>query len=193
MKHLKFILPLFVILFACSPDSDDTAEDTRLELTVLDENSTALENVEVKLYATQEDYYNDTNLIATSTTNASGKVTFENLQPITYFWKTISECYLENGLNNTINPIEENSLNQVSTNIYAFFYGNIIISNGSSYDYQVNYSGPENDELIIPAGTSVELNLLTSGLYSFQMTSSVNSSNHTVNLNCGGQILIQVD
>jgi len=85
MKHLKFILPLFLILFACSPDSDDTAENTRLELTVLDENSTALENIEVNLYASQEDYDNDTNLIATSITNANGKVTFENLQPITYF------------------------------------------------------------------------------------------------------------
>ena len=53
MKHLKFILPLFLILFSCSPDADDSVENTRLELTVLDESSAVIENVEVKLYASQ--------------------------------------------------------------------------------------------------------------------------------------------
>ncbi len=199
MKHLKLILPLFLILFACSPDADDTIEDTRLELTVLDESSAAIENVEVKLYASQEDYDNDTNIIATSATDATGKVTFEKLQSITYFWKTTADCYLENAINNTVNPIVGNTLNLFSTNLISNSFGDIAIVNNSSYDYEVSYSFDGANYSIITSTPSFAniIEGVPSGIYYFVLTpldGPITTPIYlTEILECGGYIDIQID
>ncbi|MBE9576982.1 prealbumin-like fold domain-containing protein [Flavobacterium proteolyticum] len=198
MKHLKFILPLFLILFACSPDSDDTAEDTRLELTVLDESSTALENIEVKLYTSQEDYDNDTNIIATSTTNANGKVTFENLQPLTYYWKTTADCYLENAIYNTVDPIVGNTLNLFSTNLTSNFRGDLIFKNNTLYNCNVTYTGPISDSQIVVPGLIIYLEGWDTGVYNFEITPTEGPNQgqttyQTLTLNCGSQALLEIN
>ncbi len=198
MKHLKFILPLFLILYACSPDSDDTAEDTRLQLTVLDENEVALENIEVKLYATQADYDNDTNIISTSTTDATGKVTFENLQPITYFWKITADCYLENAVYNTVNPIVDNTLNLFSTNLTSNFRGDLILKNNTSYICSVVYTGPVSDTEMIAPGLTLYLEGWDSGVYNFEITpiegpNQGQTTYQTLTLNCGSQALFEIN
>jgi len=198
MKHLKFILPLFLILFACSPDSDDTAEDTRLELTVLDESSTALENIEVKLYTSQEDYDNDTNIIATSTTNANGKVTFENLQPLTYYWKTTADCYLENAIYNTVDPIVGNMLNLFSTNLTSNFRGDLIIKNNTLYTCNVSYTGPISDSHLVATGFIIHLEGWDTGVYNFEITPTEGpnqgqTTQQSLTLTCGGQALLEIN
>ena len=122
MKHLKFILPLFLILFACSPDSDDTAEDTRLELTILDENNQPVENVEINLYTSYEDYLNYTNIVQTLVTDVNGKVTFENLEAITYYWETFNNCYIAD-IDDSVNPITSNTLIPFQLISIAIFLG----------------------------------------------------------------------
>lgn len=196
MKHLKFILPLFFILLACSPDADDNVEDTRLELTVLDENDIALENVEVKLYVSQEDYENDTNIIATSTTDATGKVTFENLQPITYFWKTTIGCYLENTIYSSVNPIVGNSLNLFSTNLTSYFNGEITIINPTDYNYTITFTGPESGNLNALSNENYIFTSLPTGTYTFNITheSDPNASyTQTEILECGENFLLIIN
>ncbi len=198
MKHLKFILPLFLFLFSCSTDSNETVENTQLELIVLDENSVALNNVEVKLYATQEDYDNDTNVVATSTTNASGKVTFENLQPITYFWKTTVECYLENTIYSTVNPIENNSINLFSTNLTSNFTGQISITNNTAYSTNVTFTGPNNESVDIASGSTEDFYGMTSGSYFFETTPNEGplqggTIQQTIILDCGGDIFLEIN
>ena len=181
MKHLKFILPLFLILFACSPDSDDTAENTRLELTILDENNQPVENVEINLYTSYEDYLHYTNIVQTLVTDANGKVTFENLQGITYYWETLNSCY-DSAFEGTVNPISNNTLNSFSTNIQSHFIGNISITNNSIYDYNLTYSGPESGSIRVNAFSSESLISLPVGIYVFEKT-PINSPNPTTTQN----------
>lgn len=196
MKYLKFILPLFIILFACSTDADDTLADTRLELTILDESNAALENVEVKLYASQEDYENDTNIIATSTTDVSGKATFGNLQPIIYFWRATIDCYLENAIHSTINPIVDNTLNLFSTNLTSAFMGEITIINPTNYNYTITFTGPENGNLNALSNENYIFTNLPTGTYTFNITpESGPNANYTQTeiLECGENFLLIIN
>lgn len=199
MKHLKLLLPfLFILLIGCSSDdsTSKTTATTRLELTTLDENDVAVENVEVKLYTSQTDYDNDTNVVETLLSDVNGKVTFDNLQPITYFWKTSIDCYLENNLNNnTVNPILENSLNQFSTNLTDNSLGHIYFGNFTTYDYTVNFTGPQNFGLIVTPDIFQSVNFFPAGVYTF--TISPNSGPNPTytqieTLECGGTIEIEI-
>jgi hypothetical protein len=188
MKHLKFILPLFLILFACSPDSDNNDENTRLELTILDENNQPVENVEINLYTSYEDYLNYTNIVQTLVTDVNGKVTFESLEGITYYWETFNNCYIA-GIEGSVNPITSNTLNSFTTNIDSNFFGNISISNNSVYDYNLTYTGPVNGTIRVNALTSESLISLPVGIYAFERT-PINSPNPTtiqnnITVNCG--------
>lgn len=133
MKHFKLILPIILILFSCTNDSVQTPENTQLEITVLDEDNLPIENSEVKLFLNQQDSDNNTNIIQTLTSDANGKVTFNNLQSISYFVKANKTCYL-NGILNTI-PLTNNTLNQYSVNAIDNFIGNIRVVNNSADEY----------------------------------------------------------
>jgi len=188
MKHFKFILPLILILFSCSNDSVQTTENTKLELTVKDENNIPVDNVQVKLYASQADCNSDSNILQTLTTDVNGKVTFENLQSITYYWNTVNACY-DYSAGNTISPITSNTLNQLSTNITSSFTGGISIQNNNVYDYSVTYTGPQNGTITVNTNDYNILYYLPIGNYLLEMT-PINSPTPTtsqVNLtvNCG--------
>ena len=188
MKHLKFILPLFLILFACTSDNDDTNENGRLELTILDENNLPVENVKINLYTSFEDYMNGANILESLFTDINGKVTFENLQGITYYWETLNSCY-QSAIESTINPISTNTLNSFSTNIESVFFGNISISNNTIYDYSITYAGPENGTIIVNSFGNGRLEHLPVGSYVFEKT-PINSPSPTttqdnITVNCG--------
>lgn len=152
MKHFKFILPIIFILFSCTTDSVQTPENTQLELTIKDVNNTPLENVEVKLYTSEEDMNIGMNFIQTLNTNANGKVLFDNLQPIKYYWRTSSDCYSINLIDNSINPLTSNILNQFTIDLADHFMSDITVQNTSPYEQSVVITGPNNYSFNIPAG-----------------------------------------
>lgn len=199
MKLNKLLFPiLFILVIGCSTDdsTSKTTATTRLELTTLDENDVAIENVEVKLYTSQTDYDNDTNIVETLITDVNGKVTFDNLLPITYFWKTTTDCHLENAVYNTIDPIINNTLNSFSTNLTSNFIGEISIFNNTVYDYTLSFTGPINLNVNLSPNTFYAFTDYPSGTYTFNITpdSGPNSSiTQTEVLECGGSIYIEIN
>lgn len=199
MKHFKHLLPVIILLIiSCSTDDSTnlTTATTRLELTTLDENDVAIENVEVKLYASQLDYDNDTNVIETLMTDTNGKVTFDNLQPITYYWKTNIDCYLENNDHNTNSPIISNTLNQYTTNLNSNFIGDFHFINTTPYVYDVYYTGPESGQSIPVGILHVYMIGWPVGVYTFTLIpqSGPNPTiTQTVTLDCGGTTIIEIN
>lgn len=187
MKHFKFILPLIFILFSCTTDSVQTPENTQLELTIKDENNIPLENSEVKLYVSEDDMNNGANVIQTLTTDVNGKVKFQNLQAIKYFWTTSKQCYA-NTSNNSTNPIINNTLNTFSTLQESNFVGRIGIINNSSYEYNVTLAGSNSVVYNMqPGGLSILLVDQYTGTYNYSYT-QVGGSTTTAStfvLDCG--------
>jgi len=200
MKHFKFILPFIFILFACSPDSEDTSEDTtentRLELTFLNENSVSLENIEVRLFASQEDYENDTSVIETLTTDTNGKVIFNNLQPITYYWRITANCYVDGFTYSTPTPLTNNTLNTFSSTLNN--HGSLEIINNTSYDQYIEYVGPKNGSILVNAFDRATINNLTSGNYNIGITtidSPINwpSPAGPITIECGSEEQLRIN
>lgn len=170
MNHFKFILPLILILFSCTTDSVQTIENTQLEITIKDENNTPVQNSEVKLYVSQDDMNNSTNVIQTLTTDVNGKVTFQNLQAIKYFWTITGQCHTDTE-DNSINPITANSLNTFSTLQASNFIGNISIVNNSSFQCSFTISnGADTYIYDMYPGDQSFLNETISGTYTYSYT-----------------------
>lgn len=196
MRLIKFILPFIFIFFSCSRDSDETVQNTRLELSIFDESNTAVPNAEVYLYASQNDFNNDTNIIQSLTTDSAGKVTFENLQAMTYYWKIYSECKINNDVNNSTNPISANSLNPFSIHLTNNNTGNVEIRNISAFDFDVNYTGPETGSVTVSANSSVFINILDAGEYIFtsiRTDGGVPPSPYSYPVYCGETGYIEID
>lgn len=199
MKHLKLILPLVFILFSCSNDSDDSDQEANatLELNVLDSNNEQLSNVAVFLYDNLADYNNATNPVGELNTDFNGKVVFENLAPVTYYWSINSACYATDVTNfSTVNPLINNSINSFSTNLLNIGSGSIQVVNGSAYDYTVSYVGPENGSTIVGANSSLSIDNLEIGSYILTCTNNISSSIPLVvpaRINCGQYTLLSIN
>lgn len=188
MKHFKFILPLIFILFSCTTDSvQQIPENTQLELTIKDENNIPVGNSEVKLYASESDMNNGTNVVQTLTTDVNGKVIFQNLQAIKYFWAVTGQCHTDTEDNST-NPIIASSLNTFSTLQASNFIGNISIVNNSSFQCSFTISnGAETYIYDMYPGDQSFLNETTSGNYTYSYTQVGGSTTTTSSfvLECG--------
>lgn len=192
MKHLKLILPLVFILFSCSNDSDNSNQESNatLELNVFDDSDSPLNDITVSIYSNLTDYNNGTNAVEVLNTDFTGKVVFENLAPITYYWKTSSPCYADDGVNfSTVNPIDNNNINSFSTNLLNDGTGIVLMENNSSYDYSISYTGPESGSIIISAHSILSIEDLDVGNYIFTYT-QINGPfsfplNINLSVNCG--------
>lgn len=199
MKHLKFILPLVFILFSCSNDSNDSNQEANaiLELNVFDSNNEQLSNVTVFLYDNLADYNNATNPVRELNTDFNGKVVFENLDTVTYYWSINSSCYATDGINfSTVNPLINNSVNSFSTNLLNIGSGSIQVVNGSAYDFTVSYTGPENGSTIVAANSSLSIENLDIGSYIFTCTKNGPSSIPLVvpaRVNCEQSTLLSIN
>lgn len=173
MKHFKFILPLIFILFSCTTESVQTPENTQLELTIKDENNIPVGNSEVKLYASESDMNNGTNVVQTLTTDVNGKVTFQNLLAIKYFWTIIGQCHSDTQ-DNSINPITSNTLNTFSTQQSTNNVGYISILNNSAYEYSLTINGPSASTTetlnIMPNTPTLLLDSWETGAYTYSYT-----------------------
>jgi len=189
MKLFKLILPVLFIFFSCSNDSDNTNRNgnASLELTVMDEFTYPFGNVEINLYASQNDLDNNTNIVATSTTDNNAKVVFENLQPIKYYWKINLDCYTNNDIHGSEQPLTDNTLNQFTIHLTNTGVGNIVVTNNDIEGFNVTYIGRDNGSFSVNTGDSIPLDNLLSGHYVFTLT-GVDTGNvitHEVIVNCG--------
>lgn len=137
MKH--FILILIVVIGLASFNSCDVEPNpTSLEITVKDDLGNPISGATVKLYIEFADLQNQRDQIGTTQiSDALGKVKFDNLDAIKYYWFAESDCLnnyngsvtttdaLTEGLNNTLTTILTSTgtlkLKSNSTNPYKIY------------------------------------------------------------------------
>ena len=62
---------------------------TNLEITVLDDKGNLQAGVSVKLYASEDDYDNDENVVASGKTNEKGELKFKKLDTKSYYIRAV--------------------------------------------------------------------------------------------------------
>lgn len=196
MKKITFILFTLFVLSACS--SDTTTEpimpvNTKLELTVFDENNNPITNQQVKIFLTENDYLNNINSQGISNTNSGGKVLFENLSNNIYYWKIGDICFINNDDTNTINSLTPNTTNTFTVNLTNNQKGNLTIQNNSTSTYVYTLAVAANDinnilplSGSIPPNSSLTYNNISTGTYNFMFTNDNGSIiiSANFNLNC---------
>lgn len=88
---MRTFLVLLATLFALTHNITENKADvfpTKLQVTVLDEVGSPVSGVEVELYKSEADYEAGKNPVGSKMkTDAKGRVTFNELEPIIYFVK----------------------------------------------------------------------------------------------------------
>lgn len=136
-QHLLLFVFAVVVIAACNKKNESPAEPTtQLTIQVTDLHSFngieiggPIESAVVTLYASLEDWQQETNALSSSYTDAKGEITFSFLSPIEYFFDvrkgdlTNWEHTFRSGV------LVENAINNAMTNIYG------VQSNGKNGHY----------------------------------------------------------
>ncbi|RED97050.1 DUF4198 domain-containing protein [Marinoscillum furvescens] len=119
MKYILFILSaiLMVGLFSFKPANTQLLP-TKLKITVLDGLGNPTEGVQVKIFKSEEEYRKDENPVAIGLTDEKGRVTFKDVEPISYFidarkgdmnndGEGVQTAILQEGRTNKLNTVIE--------------------------------------------------------------------------------------
>jgi hypothetical protein len=140
--YLQFFIASFLMLTACGKDDTTPTEiPTSLELTIKDHLGNIVNGANVKLFASESDWNNETNQIgSTQVSDASGKVKFTNLSAIKYYWFAEKNC--ENNVNGAVTTVDPLSANKTNTlDVILSQTGNLKLNNTSDNPYRIFYDG----------------------------------------------------
>lgn len=92
---------------------------TKLRITIIDNLGNLIEGAEVSIYATKEDYQGSVNAVQTLITDKKGRVTFKEVEPVTYFVEAKkkvkdNEYKTNNGEGVQTNVLSEGKINKVN-------------------------------------------------------------------------------
>ncbi len=196
MKKLIVLLlaiPL-LILSSCSKEDEIVIEPTTsLEITFKDKLGNNVQNVVVRLFSSQNDWSNETNQVgATKATNAEGKVTFDNLSNIKYYWLAEKGC-INNifGSVTTASPLVKTKKTTVSTILEVT--GTIQLKSTSSNPYRIYING---DVLTDMNGGESSIYIFVEGSYSvrvLQLSGFVlfpTDKTYNVTISCGQTAIV---
>ena len=86
---------------------------TQLRLSVKNNLGKEEEGVRVRLYATEEDYKAEKNMVQEHYTNRKGIVVFKDLQPIKYYINAVKDNKTNYGNGEVSEPLKEKQINQM--------------------------------------------------------------------------------
>lgn len=119
MKYILFLLTAILMVGLFSFKSVDAQLlPTKLKITVLDGLGNPTEGVQVKIFKSEADYRNNENAVATGETDEKGRVTFKDVEPISYFidarkgdmnndGEGVQTAILQEGRTNKLNTVIE--------------------------------------------------------------------------------------
>lgn len=142
MKKSILILLIFIglaVINSCK--KVETPTPTSLELTLKDNLGNSVSGASVKLYSSQTDWNNGTNQVGTTQfSDASGKVKFNDLSNIKYYWFAEKDCQNNvNGAATTISALTANINNTV--NVILSSTGTLKFVSTSSNPYRIFING----------------------------------------------------
>jgi len=191
MESIKHSLPIIALIFlvftGCK--KDDAALSTSLKIRVIDEHGNSISGITVKLYSALEDLEHQEKQIGlTQASDSTGEVTFDDLQPLKYYWLA------EKGCMNNINGIATtDKLELYKTRIVTSTLietGTLELINQSSNQYLVYVNG----SLLLTADPLYECTYeyVPAGSYSIIASQVGGSTNKTYNGNitCGNKFSV---
>ena len=143
-KQFYFMAIIYIAIattvISCQKETIILPPDTSLEITVTDDFGNIVRGATVELYATENDFYDATNVIETGLTDANGRITFGNLSSAKYYWYVSKDC--KNNMNGgfgVTSAIPNNKVSIISTVISST--GTLKFVNTSNNPYEVYVNG----------------------------------------------------
>ncbi len=88
---------------------------TKLRITVIDELGNNVEGATVTIYKSEEDYRNNEDSVQKEVTDKKGRVTFKDLEPVSYFIDARKGDKNNDGKGAVTAPLLEGKINKVNT------------------------------------------------------------------------------
>lgn len=128
-----------IIILGFQGCNKEVENNTKLELTVLDQNGRPAEGINVKLFKYFVQYIENVSEISKGITNEKGIVTFSNLDTIMYYFSPINGC-----LNNYLEEIrsivlKEGITNTITTRLHQT--AKVSIINNTTNTYIISFNG----------------------------------------------------
>jgi len=112
----KILLPTLIITLVIFSSFQPKFLPTSLRITVIDNLGNLVENAEVTIYRSEDNYRNDTNPVAEKQlTDAKGRVTFKKIAPVSYFIDARKGDQSNDGEGVQTAKLKEGRLNKVNT------------------------------------------------------------------------------
>jgi hypothetical protein len=193
MKNFILLFTVFTSMITLSScKKDDKPDPTSLELIVKDNRGNVISGALVELYATKDDWINETNQIGeTQFTNEKGIVKFSDLMNLKYYFYVESDCFNNvNGLISTPSNLTVNT-NNVS-NVILSATGTLKFTSTSNNPYRVYVNGAFVFDM--NGGATRYLSYMPTGSYSLRVLQlsgyfiSPTDESYTGILNCGNTL-----
>lgn len=194
-KHILLVAVFAAALLfnSCKKDDDDnssnpTVTPTTIELTINDESG-AVPGASVKLYSSETDLNNQTNQIGEAeTSNASGVVSFGDLNNIQYYWFAEKDCQNNvNGIVSSSTAITANATNTYTIDLTPIGTMKLVSTSSNPYEVFINNVKVFN----MDGGTTQTIENVPTGSYSVRVLQisgyvfSPTDNTYSENVNCG--------
>jgi hypothetical protein len=190
-KHILVLMVIIGLVIVNSCKKEPTP--TTLELSIIDEFGNIVSGASVELYSSETDWNNASNQIGTTlTSNALGKVRFNTVSNIKYYWFVEKDC--KNNVNGTITSTSALTANINNTfNVIITSTGTLKFVSTSNYPYRIYINGVVAFEM--NGGTTHYEYYMPIGSYSIRVLQlsgyviSPTDLTYTGTLNCGSTLL----
>lgn len=188
VKYSLFAITVIFIMFTgCK--KDDQILSTALKIRIIDEQGNSIPGVTINLYKSLDDMENQKNQFGlTRTSDASGEVTFNDLEAVKYYWLAEKGC--QNNINGitTTDTLEPNKIKIVTSTLLET--GTLELINQSTSKYQVFING----FLLLTAEAQYSYNyvFVPAGSYSIRVLQVGGSVDKTYSdtITCGSKLSI---
>lgn len=116
-KHIKLLFVELIILSFILITFQSNANDqlpTSLKVTVTDDLGNIIEDAELILYKSKDDYLNSENAVMSVTSNRNGIAKFKKLDPTEYYIEVRKGEMSNDGKGAQVAPLEEGKINQIN-------------------------------------------------------------------------------
>lgn len=185
---------VLAVLSSCSQDDLGVEPKTYLDIYVKDNLGNPVQDAVVKLYSSEDDWKKGTNQVgAVQYSDAQGKVVFDGVSNIKYYWLATKGCYNNvYGSITTVSPIPKGQRSSVNTIINPS--GTIKLTSTSSNPYRIYLNG--NAIMDMSGGSTEYWNYLPTGSYSvrvLQLSGYIlypTDKTYTVTVSCGNTSVV---
>lgn len=176
---LILIISLILPFTGCKKDK---ISPTVLEIRLVDEQGVSVQGATVRLYKNLSDMEGQTSQVGTpQTSDASGIVTYSDLDPIAYYWLAVKECKSNaNGVNSS-KTLEKNITNSVTSTLHNT--GTLKLINASEKQYLIYLNG--NYLIQINAGNNVTIIYVPEATFQIRAINGIKDTTYDVTITCG--------